>query len=448
MKKPQRALIWFSLAAMMQIGGRQVLAHEEGALTMTLKTWEERIWNRVMDRDGNIGGARDGLLQRFDTRQDEEYRLDERANSFLVGEDALWHQHDSGLRFKIGSVNNPNLALLTEVKKAIPLDTTWWLHVQFFQEGTYETARSLPVFTFEKRRLVAPGGYGFVSFHPKFQKASVDAELGAGRRWGPRTFLQLSAAALDLFNDTVLTLSRSEGAVSSEEAEYRREPYALRLTGSMPLPSRFRLELAGGIVNSSELFVRLPQRPADNVRYVGDAFFYGGLLEWQPTPWLTGGLAHTRERATEERDMQDVSRDLDDRRLVEETQRVAVFILSRPTTDLQTEGWVEWIERPEERRYPNNPAADLNHRDREVLGSLDLIYQRFSRVDLIGRYLYNDRRAEGIQGLRVSGQNDRFSTRVRLRFTSATAIAIGVNWDLDYGDKLFDGGHLTLLSFW
>lgn len=438
-------LILFLLAL---AGGHEALAHEGDALGLTLRSWEERIWNRIADRDGNILGRRDGILQRFDTQQDDEYRLDERADSFLVSEDFLWRQHESGLRFWIGSLNNPDLAIVTEVKKEIPLDTTWLLRFQFFQEGTFEARRNLPIFTFEKRRWLSPGGYAFVSLHPKFEKASVDAEVGGGYRWAPSASLQVSVAALDLFNDAVLALSRSEGFVASEEVEYLREPYALRASASFPLSPRFRIELGGGIVSRSELFMRFPGREADNLRLHRDALFWGGLLEWRPVPWITGGLAHTRERADEERAMEDASRALGARRLVEETRRLSAVLLSRPVRDLQAELWIEWIERPEERRFPNNPAADLDHRDQEVLLSLDLTYQFSRRVDLIGRYLSDDRKAEGIPGLEVSGQNNRLSVRTRLHFTPDTSISLGVNVDLDHGDTLFDGGHLTLLSFW
>lgn len=417
-------------------------------LGVTLKTWEEAIWNRITDRDGNILGPRDGILQRFDTRQDEEYRLDLRADGFGVLDDFLWHHHPDGLRFWIGSLNNPTLALLTEVKKVIPLGETWSLTFQFFQEGTFESQRSLPIFTFENTRLRGTRGFVFVALHPKSKKASVDAEVGGGYRWGPEAFLQVSVAALDLFNDTTLSLSRSEGFVSTEEAEYVREPYALRASGSVPLPSRFRLEVAGGLVTSSDLSVRFPARQSDNVRFVGEAFFYGGLLEWRPRPEFSGSLAVTRERAVEERDLRDPARNLEDRHLTEETRRVSAVVLTRPAADLLAELWLEWTERPEERRFPSNPSATIDHRDWEFLGSLDLTYRLSRRVDLLTRYLTNDRKAEGIPGLRVTGQNDRLTVRTRFRFTPQTTIAFGANWDLDYGGKLFDGGSLTLLSLW
>ena len=103
-------------------------------LRLTLDHWADQTWFKIADRDGNILGRHDGVLQRFFTDQDSEYRNDVRTSGFPLITDYQWALQDSGLRFATGSIDKPHLLTQVHVKKSIRLGKNWLLRFQYAQE--------------------------------------------------------------------------------------------------------------------------------------------------------------------------------------------------------------------------------------------------------------------------------------------------------------------------
>ena len=71
----------------------------QGEPLATLDVWADRIWLTVLDREGSWHGrlSDEGILQRFNSAQDDEYELDLRTSLFTASEDARWAPAPGGL---------------------------------------------------------------------------------------------------------------------------------------------------------------------------------------------------------------------------------------------------------------------------------------------------------------------------------------------------------------
>ena len=423
----------------------------EECMEASLAIWKESIWHRIADRDGNIFGRRIGVLQRFNTEQDDEYRLDEYGNGFSITQDALWHRQRNGLRYWIGSIDNPHLYTFFDIKKEIMLTDDFSLKLRYIDEKSLETARNLLIFTFKREGLSGGRAYTFFSIHPKSYKASIDAELGFGYRLKDHAYFQMSIAALDLFNDVVLGLEKSEGVKREEWVDYSQHPYFLQVEGEFPVADKIYLELYGGTGNRYRLNARYRDDSAMNYSSHGYAHYGGLQLEWRVNNSITAGIQTTMECAVEELRYSDPSMGGDDMHLDEKTVRAIFYLMVRPHSRLTVENRIARINRPEEQTHPEGSTVrpDISHHDRELMISSEWTYRVSTRNDIIAAYLYDSRKTNKvITDLNVDKVNNRLKLRGRHRFTPGTSITLGFNIDLDSGAKLFDGGSLALLSQW
>lgn len=421
---------------------------------VTLKSWQQETWDKILDRDGNITPS-PSILSRFNSLEDKEYRLDERTYGFDLAQDFEWRRYLDGMRYWIGSIDHFRLITFLELKKQVNLFSGWDLGFLYRKVSSLEANRDLINFRFYNSHLLWNPLYFEMLIHPKYWKPSQDAELALGLKFSPDNFLEVRFAWLDLFNNSIIRLEEKFGKPLAERTYYGKLSMLLAMEAQWRLISRLRLELYGALSNRSRLNVRFLADPKKNFFREESFYYVGGLLEWHPLRQflIAGYSTYVNADTTVKGEFPDFKFKEDQQRQ-ENTMTAGIYLSFRPHSNWQVSAWTSWIHRPENRSYLKEASRSVNHRDIERLFSLEVGYDWNSNWRMHLSYLNDKRRAKGLAEAKFHLPNNRLELGLSYRFSSNLYVTIASNLELDtiargaHESSLYDGSSMQLTSFW
>ena len=391
-----------ALLACVAPGVAAPLAAQEvtGAPAVTLQTWADDAWLRLLDRDAAIGGRLGALggLRRFQPTIGRDYRTDLLALQPSLLEDAAWHARDRGVRFLVGSVDRVDLMHAATVRQRVRAGRfTGELRVD--AEQSPELRRILP-----RLRAGADVGGG-VGLHVEatLPRHKPDLDVAFGATWRRRRVdAALDVAVLDAptnynYRDENTALARDVPTIGVTDT-------AVRIAGRQPLAARGRIavtpirtvtiEAHGATMTRqpTRLVTGTPDGPRGFVQE-DRAAFGGMLVRWTPRPWLVVGGTTTVARWRAARPDAAFADGRDDERTSDErTSEAGAFVAARVGEGWELEARALRMERTE-RRDRREGVADVDFADAAWMGRAGLT-RRFAGGARLGLVAVVDDRHE------------------------------------------------------
>jgi len=445
------------LAIAVLLGVAPVHAQSDSAsLHATLRGWAEETWVLLEDRDAAVGGrfSDAGMLQRFHPGIDAEYELDVISSRFGLSDEYAWQRRASGARHWAGSVNQRDLVAGTDFKVVTPLGGRWVAQATFNKEDSPSLARNLLRVRFT--REWSGGAFAFLETSLHSIKPDNDVTVGAGWR-GSAAEASVALTVLDAFSDFIHQKLEVWPGFADTALDYERQPLAMRASFETSLATRVRLEGYGAVLLPSRVRAYLQLAPDSGFRQEDRFAFLAGLIEWSASPHLRTGLFATYVRAATDRRPLELSRDLDDYRLVERSAQAGGFAVARLSRYWFVESWLARRWRPERRVYRSGAAADVDYEDRAWSGQSVVMYRATRGFTSHLAFEIDIRDVVSGDG-HVPRQESlgRHNTRVRFdvgwSFKGGTSLLLGYRIDLDGDDYTdhgrFDGAHGRLVIHW
>ncbi len=400
-------------------------------------------WRRMFDRTGRLDP--DGSLQqRLPDVSYVEYEMDRTTAWFALGDGARWAAQPgtpgAAGRLAVQSINEFTLLTTAQVVARAPAGRYGAVGARFDRHQTRALQSDLLRVDFEVHddgRLLQQGTgsrlYSRLSPYPRWEKLDSDAELTLGARldgWGEA---RLRTVALDPFVNAAFALAASRDAEPVRTEEQLDAPLGLALEVVSARFAGARGELyVGGLLPARTRLEHAETPLEDHVR-AQEGWLVGGLLEWRPGSGPLAVGASMLQFATETR-LEGFADPTRDRADPETYRRVRGYLLGTlPLIDLSAEAAVTWTTTEDAARDERRRLYHLRGwwMPTEVLGA-EVGVMRGERA-VTG--------ADPVGG----GVAHRITTRLALRLGPYVQGALGVGWDLDPGDGLYDGGGLTLV---
>ncbi len=423
-------------------------------LHATLRGWEDGVRVTIFDRNGSYFGrlSECGILQRFNSLEDEEYALDIVSFGFSLSEDYEWYTRRRGARWRGGSINYVNLVQAAEIAGSVPLSDTWDFDVLFNQESTMQAERSLVRAIF--RKSSADGNVtGFLTGWLKSSKEEMDLEFGLTFTPG-QSSITVAAGALDPFSDIIYQVLGVGPKYSPVSLNYVKHPFTARLSADIPLGRQFRSELYGLIMSPGDVIVTEQADTLGSFRQNEGYGYAGALLEWAPSRNSVAGTFATVVKSGMDRQMLDQSPPEDSFDLNETTGQIGIYGMQRLGGNVLLDAYLVRVLRLENRSCPDVAESSLiDYEDRTWIGRGTVTYRAQNGfrgeigLDFDSRDVIRD---ANIQGRHHSYFHSRFRFDMGWYISDRAMFVWGANVDLDRDTSTgwFDGGHVRFQVFW
>ena len=389
-------------------------------------------------------------LQLVSSRHYPEYALDRRVSDYRIGDGLTWTRAENGARFWVQSLNEFTLTNGAQLKLMTPMGSSSRLGLRLDRHDDRDVHHDL--LRVEFRFDAVAGGPLFlaVRIFPRWEKEDVDAEFVLGTEiegWGEA---RLRLFAFDLFINAAYALAESRDAVLTTHIWQEDWPLGVALEWVGAPSARLRTEAYLGLVLEASTRYRTPKDASRDHGRTTDGWLGGGMLEWSG-PWsglrVGGSIVHgsTHDRA--------VSVDgLTDESIEESLTQARLYTLFSPTASLDVElsTWFRRAEGTHQLRgasifQPEGVGLVLPATDTGWIHTLLLDWMAGDRVGLEAGLIRVERSQPRLTSEETA--DHRLLTRCLLQPTPSLWIRFGLGWDLDGGDGRYDGGGMTLVSF-
>ena len=382
------------------------------------------VWRRFLDRGGHADpdGA---LLQRLPAQPYVEYEMDTTVPSWRLGDEGSWRRARNAGRLGVQSINEFTLLTYAQVRAEVPVLEAGRVGLAYGREQTRDVQSDMLRVDFGVEEPGEWPVFARLSLFPRWEKGDSDVELVLGARaeaWGE---LQLRTVALDPFVNASLALAESRDAELQRTDEQLDPPLGFALEAQSATFHGVRLELyAGGLLPTSTRVSHRDDPDADYEKRT-DAALWGALVEWRPFDLAAVGITSLNVDATTERDTTGATD--------ESLHRHRAYVLaSLPQTEVEAS-------------VTHTRSAEGGRRERRWLYHARVWWMpsRFAGAEL--GVLRGERTLTGESDSGGEGTAHRVTTRVAIQLGPRVRAALGVGWDLDPEDGLYDGGGFTMV---
>lgn len=382
----------------------------------------EIAWRRMLDRTSRPDP--DGpLLQPSAERTYREYPMDLSVGAYPMSDEHAWQRAERGLRYRVQSLDEFELATEVEVKARAPLREDGRLGVGFrYDRWAHRTVESdLVRVDLDARDIGGSGAFARLGLFPRFEKDDADVELAVGVERPHIGTVELRLTAFDPFLNASVALAEGRG-VDLARRETQDDPaIGVAATVTTAELAGVRLQLHLGALLPHTTVVEVRDDPEAGFERTQKATLAGAHLAWAPTRTLACGAAAVLVRATDRRESG---------RTREHDLSLRLYVLWRRGDALEVEA-AQAVHQ-----------TDDGARDTSWLSVARATWWSRVGVGAEGGVMRQARRADGRLAY-LDSSDHRLTTRVALRFGAVRA-AVGVGWDLDPGDGVYDGGGMTL----
>ena len=382
------------------------------------------VWRRFADRGGRADP--DGpLLQRLPERPYVEYEMDTTAASWRLGDEAAWGPARSAARLGVQSIDEFTLLTYAQLRAEVPVLEVGRVGMAYDREQTRDLQSDLLRIDFGVESPAGLPVFARVSLSPRWEKRDSDVELVVGARaagWGE---VRLRAVAFDPFVNAAHALAASRDADVARTDEQTDPPLGFAVEGASATFAGVRGELyAGGLLPAS---TRVRHRDDPDAAYEQrvEGVLWGALLEWRPLERLAVGITTLNVDVTTERDTTGA--------VDEALHRHRGYALaSLPRTEIEA-------------AVTHTRGSEGDRRERRWLYHLRGWWMPSSVVGAELGVMRGERTLAGATDRGGEGTAHRVTTRLALQLGPRVRVALGVGWDLDPEDGLYDGGGFTMV---
>lgn len=420
----------------------------EGSGASLEAEWEA-LWQRVEDRHGQPS-ARGPSLQLLTSRHAPEYALDRRVSIYPLGAERRWQDAASGARFWVQSLDEFTLTNGAEIRAGAPLGphSRLGLHWTRYADRDVDSERLEVEFRFNE--LAGQPLFTALRVTPRWEKEDIDAEWQVGATFAGLGEARVRLFALDLFINAAYALAASRDAKLDREVWQADWPLGVAVEWIGASDAPLRTEAYLGTVLEATTRYRVPADAGQNYDRTQSGWFAGALVEWRsPGAGLRVGSSILHGST---RDVARATHGLRDEVIEERVTTMKAYGLLSPTpaVDVELSTWA----RRARSTHTLQGASIFDPMASGLLVSADAS-DRIHTVRV--QWMPSPRVGLEVGGARVewdgpfagleTAVDHRLLTRCLLQPTPRLWIRFGVGWDLDGGDGAYDGGGMTLVSF-
>jgi len=430
----------------------------------TLEEDWQRIWQRLKDRKGKPYPQGD-LLQEFSKKETAEYPMDLLISEFPMRFENAWRLEDAGARLFVQSTDAHNLANIIQIKDRAFLSSSKTSEVKlyYYQKQDYQTDSMLVNIDFVFNKLFKSKFYGGISFYPRTEKLDSDLELFFGFN-NPDVFdLQLKATALDPFTNASMKVIELKDQVPDEEIHQVDWPISYSLQFLSQKFLGFKLEVYLGYLSKTHTKYKYINDPNNNHQTAQNGFLKGIMFQWHPIgsnslhSWVIG-ISYLESEFNKSytfdydpslyKEGDDIPQNIKSDEVNTETK---IFLLGEITQNLSLEALILWNKRSWENQNEILSSNDKNDHSFEYSDyykyySIRSTWMASKHAGVELGFLRIDRESKGEIFIDSgNNQNDRLLTRAVFHFSKQVWCSLGVGWDMEMGEGVFDGGGFTMM---
>ena len=430
----------------------------------TLEEDWQRIWRRLKDRKGKPNPQGD-LLQEFSNKETAEYPMDLLISHFPIRFENAWRLQDAGARLFVQSTDAHNLATIIQIKDQAFLSSsqTNLVKLNYYQKQDYQNDSQFLHIDFIFNKLFNSKFYGGISFYPRIEKLDSDLELFLGYN-NPDAFdIQLKATALDPYTNASMKVIDLKDQVPDEDIHQVEWPMAYSLQFLSQEFQGAKLEAYLGYLSKSHTKFKYINNPNNNHQTAQNGFLKGIMFQWHPTlganslqTWIIG-ISYLESEFNKSytfdydpslyKEGDDIPQNKKSDEVNTETK---IFLLGEITRNLSLEMQVLWNKRSWENQNEilssNEKDDSFKYSDYYKYYSIRSTWMPSKHAGVELGFLRIDRESNGDIFIDSgNNQNDRLLTRAVLYFSKQVWCSLGVGWDLEKGEGVFDGGGLTMI---
>lgn len=265
----------------------ELFSQETYVLSRTINSEEKSMWMQMINRGDALNDAK-GFLRDYDSRMDEEYRMDLLSYDYLMSDDYLFHEAESGIRSWLGSINTSRFFTNLDIKIPVPISEKYELSLEFNREESYQADHNILFARFKMNELMGSPFSAYVEFTAQTVKEDLDLIFG-GVFHKDRVHIDFQIALLDFLNDVI---HEGDGIKENQQTYarlYDSFPLALRLRGEVVLLDNLRMEFGGAVNLLEESNINFKDSTGSDFDRKQQFGYFVGLIEWDWKDNLTMG---------------------------------------------------------------------------------------------------------------------------------------------------------------